>query len=251
MKFKHALKVAGDTLSRNSPAILSGLAVAGVVGTVILAVKATPEAVRRIETYLDEKNESPDPKAILQLTWKLYIPAAAVGSVTVACIIGANSISSRRQAALMSLYTLTDTAFSDYKEKAVELLGTKAEQKIADAAAEEPFKRKDGNTEVIIASGGEVLCYDTFTGRYFKSDIETLRKAMNDINMQCINDMYASQNDFYGMIGLPYADSGNHFGWNTDHPMELVFTSILSDEGKPCLCVGYRKDPIATYHRIW
>ena len=51
MKFQHALKTTADVLSRNSPTILTGAAVAGMVTTVFLAVSATPEAIRRLDIH--------------------------------------------------------------------------------------------------------------------------------------------------------------------------------------------------------
>lgn len=252
MKLQHVLKSTADILSRNSPTILTGVAVAGMVTTVVLAVSATPEAMRRLDMHREVKNAKDEvfgPKEVFLATWKLYIPAAAVGGVTVACIIGANSISSKRNAALLGLYTLTDTAFSEYKTKVVEVIGDKAEEKIRQAVVQDKIERDEGTREVIITGNGDVTCYDSFTGRYFKSNMELIRKAQNDINLKCINEMYASQNDFYNLIGLPSANTGEMFGWTTDNPLELNFTAALSPTGEPYMSIGYSKPPVQHYYK--
>jgi len=71
------------------------------------------------------------------------------------------------------------------------------------------------------------------------------------VNLLCINEMSASQNDFYRRIGLPCVETGEQVGWNTDHPMELQFSSVLTDDNKPCLAINYYRAPKAGYYKIW
>ena len=71
-------------------------------------------------------------KEIVKLTWECYIPTAAVGLSTIACIIGAHNIHLRRNAALASLYSLTESAFKEYQSKVVETIGKNKELKVRD-----------------------------------------------------------------------------------------------------------------------
>ena len=103
------------------------------------------------------------------------------------------------------------------------------------------------NKEVIIAGNGAVLCYDSLTGRYFNSSVETLRKAQNDINAEAIMNQYASQNDFYRMVDLPLLALGEEAGWRPDNLLELDFSTQLTEDGRPCLVVGYSTAPIRGY----
>lgn len=245
------------TLDNNSPMILTSLATAGVFGTVILAVKITPEAIRTVEREQlrlgkSRKPDIPDPTKldIIKCTWQLYIPAASMGLVTIACIVGSQSINSKRQAALISGFTLAETAFREYRESVTKQLGVKPEQKIRDEIAKNHIEENALSKQVIITGNGEVLCYDTISGRYFKSDMETLRRAQNDINAQCINEMYASQNDFYRAIGLPINGFGEEFGWSTDVMLELEFSAIIAESGEPCISIDYRATPIRGYYKI-
>lgn len=255
------LRQTGRIFKSNSPTILSGVAVAGVAVTVFLAIKATPKAEREIgDAYAEKKltgEKETDPELtrleIAQATWKVYVPTAVSGFATMACIIGANQIGLRRNAALLGAYTLADTAFREYKEEVVAQLGNAKARKIHDEVAKKQIENHpvtDG--QVIITGGGEQLCYDSLTGRYFRSDIEKIRQAQNEINRRMVGgDMYASLNEFYALLGLASTVVGDELGFNLDHFVDIVFTSHLSEEnGTPCLAVGWAKLPVADYGKF-
>lgn len=253
-KVSSVMRAIGSSLRENSPLILTGFAVAGLVSTTVLAVRATVKATPIADDILSVggtgKTRREEYLEVLQATWPLYIPAAVTGTVTIACIIGANTISSKRQAALIGAYSITEAAFREYKDKVVEQIGKNQEQKVRDGIAQDRVNN-DPMREVIITGNGDVLCYDTYTGRYFQCNIETLRKAQNDINLQCIHEMNASQNEFYRKIGLPAVSNGDEVGWNTDNVLDLRFSTVLTEDGKPCLVISYAKNPEPKYYKIW
>jgi hypothetical protein len=251
-------KSAHRILKNNTPTILTGLGVSGLLATVVLAVRATPEATRRIDKLVEDMNDDhrhggPAPliitkRDIIKINWQLYIPAAVVGGTTIACIIGANSVSGRRNAALISLYTLTERAYGEYREKVVHTLGENKEARVRDEIAQDRVIAAGPSTTII--GTGNIPCFDTFTGRYFESTVEKIRKAENDINRQCINEMYASQNEFYRLIGLPAVAVGEEVGWTTDNVLEIQFSAVL-DDGKPVMALEYRKQPKIGFTRVW
>lgn len=244
----------------NSPLILTGVAVAGVVTTTVLAVKATFQAAEVIQeehaVLLEEVGSSERMAPMTsrykaELVWKLYIPAVATGVSTIACVVGANTISTRRNAALVSVYSLTETAFKEYRAKVAETIGDTKAQKIRDEVAKDRIdKNPVSNSEVIITGGGEQLCYESMSGRYFKSDMETIRRAMNDINARVINDMSASQNEFNDLIGLASTTYGEEVGWNLDHMLDIIFTAHLADDGRPCISLDYSVQPVRGFYKI-
>ena len=91
-------------LSQYSPEILTGIGIAGMVTTTVLAVKATPKALQLIEAKKAEVGLQPDTplstKEVVKATWKCYIPAATTGVLSATCIIGASRVNLRRNAAL-------------------------------------------------------------------------------------------------------------------------------------------------------
>ena len=92
---------------------------------------------------------------------------------------------------------------------------------------------------------GNTLCYDAVSGRYFKSDIETIRKAVNELNRRMLRENYVCLNEFYGEIGLPYTNLGDDIGWSIDRDglIELDLSSQLAEDGTPCLVISYRVTP--------
>lgn len=245
------LNKTGQTLKSNSPEILTALGVVGVATTSYLTAKASVAAMEIIRSneadgvLVDRKQRI---KERVKHTWKLYIPAAVSGAVTVACIVGASKANSKRTAAAVTAYSLTERAFAEYKEKVVETIGKGKEQKIRDEVAQSVVTQNPpGTNEVIVAGKGEVLCCELLTRRYLKSDMEALRKAQNDVNVKVVNSfsLYVTLDEFYDLIGLSHTSTSDKMGWHSNRLMELNFSTVLSEGGEPCLAFDYNYlDPI-------
>ena len=95
--WKGAANSIGRTLKRKSPEILTGVGIGGMITTTVLAVRATPEAMRRIEKKKkEERHKKLTAMQTVQAAWKCYIPAGVTGSVSIACLIGASAVNGRR-----------------------------------------------------------------------------------------------------------------------------------------------------------
>lgn len=135
------LHKSGLCIRKYSPVALSCVASVGVVVTAVAAVAATPKAVSLI--YADSrKRHDGDPyayskKEAVAAAWKCYIPAVAIGASTIACIMGANALNRRQQAALTSAYALVQQSYKEYKDKLKELYGEEAHNAIVDSIAKE------------------------------------------------------------------------------------------------------------------
>lgn len=113
----------GLYIRKYSPATLSCIASIGVVATTVMAVKATPKALDLIRAD-SRKNHDGDPNAYSKKeavisAWKCYIPAAALGFSTIACIMGANMFNRRQQAAMASAYALIQNSYKEYKDMGI------------------------------------------------------------------------------------------------------------------------------------
>jgi len=239
--FKNVTKV----LKKHSPEILTGIGIAGMVVAAVTAVKATPKALRLIDEKEIKDGKRLNNAEVFKTVWKCYIPAAVTGVCSIGCIIGASSINARRNAALTAAYAISVSDLKTYKEKALEVVGDKKEQAIRDAVAKEKIAKDPVvNKEIIMTGSDETLCYDVLSGRYFMSDIEKIRRAVNEVNRNMRTEMCVSLNDFYYEIGLPEIRLGNYLGWNIEKGyMEVMFSSDLAADGTPCLVVGYSSPP--------
>jgi hypothetical protein len=240
------------SISRRSPEILTGIGIAGMVTASVLAVKATPKAIRLLEEAKKEKNESFTKMEVVKTTWKLYIPVAVTTTVSIACLIGASSVNFRRNAALTAAYKLSETALTEYKDKVVETIGKEKEKVIREKVTEDKIKKQPvNNNEVIITKKGNTLCFDSISGRYFRSDMDIIKKAENELNRRMLSDMYISLNEFYDELGLDHIRIGDELGWNIDDGLiKLEFSSHLASDGTPCVAVEYEIVPNYGYSKF-
>lgn len=250
--FQKIFKNVKSGLSRHSPEILTGIGLAGMITTSVLAVRATPKAIRLIEDAKEEKQEDLKPIEIVKVAWKPYIPAMVTCVVSASCIIGASSVNARRNAAIATAYKLSETALTEYKEKVIETIGEKKEKTIREQIDKDHIEKNPASKNQIIMTGrGETLCYDTLSGRYFKSDLEQIKRIRNDLNARLISEMYISLNEFYDELGLDHTILGDDLGWNMDDGLlELDFSTQLSDDGRPCIVINYTPAPKYDYYKI-
>jgi len=243
------------TLSKHSPEILIGMGIAGMVTTTVLAVRATPKALHLIDVKKKELEvDKLTPMETVKTTWKCYLPAAISGGVAVACVVGSHSVNAKRNAALATAYKLSETAFSEYREKVVETIGEKKERTVKDKVSEEQVKNNPVNrSEIIVTGKGQTLCFDPLSHRYFYSSIDRINKAANklnyDINTSPFHNDGVTLNDFYDEIGIPGTDTGDALGWNLHtglieiYPSAQIVDEGEEHEGEPCLVLNFTHPP--------
>lgn len=246
------LKNMQRVISKRSPEILTGIGIAGMVTTTVLAVKATPKALDLIAQAEDEKQDTLKPVEVVKAAWKPYIPAAVTAAFSISCLVGASSVGIRRNAALATAYKLSETALSEYKDKVAETIGERKERAIREKIREDRIENNPvSNNQVIVASKGNTLCYDAISGRYFKSDIDRIKRAENELNKRMLSEMYISLNEFFDELGLDHISLGDELGWCLDDGLiEIDFSSHIADDGTPCLVVDYRVAPKYDYSKL-
>lgn len=239
-------------LKKFSPTVLSCAGAAGVVGTSVLAVKATPKALRKIRA--DSRNAHNDPDAYtkleaIQSAWIYYIPSVVMGAATMICIFGANILNKHQQAAITSAYALLNDAYQDYKDKLKELYGEDAHRKIMEAIAVEKAD------DMYIASTGLLggssldfaehdpednqLFYDSFSKRYFESSINRVIQAEYYLNRDFAIGGYRSVNDFYEFLGIEPISGGDEIGWDISSGLSWIdfdhYKTVLDDGLEVCV----------------
>lgn len=236
-----------NAVVKHSPEILTGLGIAGMLSAGYLAVRATPKALENIEEAKKEQDvDKLPPVEVIKATWKCYIPAVALSTVSAACLIGATSVNLRRNAALATAYKLSETALTEYREQVVETIGEKKEKTVREKVNQKQIdKTPVSKSEVYVTGKGESLCLDPLSKRYFKSDIDRIRKAENELNKRLLHDIVgsASLNEFYDELGLERTDIGDAIGWNTEHLIDLDISPGMTDKEEPCLVIGHYNAP--------
>lgn len=244
-----ALKTLKTTMAKHSPEILTGIGIAGMVTTTILAVKVTPKAIDILREIKEEHKEDTDKKAmskeVVTRVFPVYIPAAVTCVVSVACLVGASSVNARRNAALAAAYTLSDTALREYKEKVVETIGEKKERTIREEISKDRVKNDPvDTTKIIVTEKGNTRFYDAMTKRRFTSDLDHIRRIENELNRRMRDEYCISLNEFYIEVGLDTVPVGDILGWNIDRGyIEIQPDTMLDDDGVPCIIIDYLTRP--------
>lgn len=253
LNFTKFVKNVQTEVSKHSPEILTGIGIAGMITTTVLAVKATPKALTLMEKRKrDLKVEKLTPIETVKTTWKCYIPAAITGTVSIGCLIGASSVNARRNAALATAYKLSETALNEYRDKVVETIGEKKEQTIREKVDKDRVEKNPvSKSEVIITEKGNTLCYDSISGRYFKSDIEKIKRAVNELNRRMTYDVYVSLSEFYDELDLDHTLLSDDLGWSIDDGLiDVSFSSQIADDGTPCIVINYAVAPRYNYSKF-
>lgn len=241
-------------LGRHAPEILTGIGVAGMVTSTVLAVKATPKACLLINDRKDELEVEKLPVAeLVKTTWKCYIPAVVTCGASIACLVGASSVNFKRNAALATAYKLSEAALSEYKDAVIETIGEKKEQSVRDKVAEERLKKNPvSKSEVIVTGNGTTLCYDPVGNSYFKSNIQQIESAKNKLNARMLSENYVSLNDFYDELGIGPTKLGDDLGWDIykDGLIDIAFSSRIAEDGTPCLVMDYSIAPRYEYYKV-
>lgn len=246
---KTGFKTVGHVLQKHAPVILGGTGIVGMITTAVFAERAGRRAAKL------EQGEDWDLKEKAKNEWKIYLPTIGMGALTTGCIIGSMSVSARRLAAISGLYTITETKLHDYQSKVAEMFGETKEKSVRDDIHKDIIEANDlPSKDIVTATAGDTWCFDVFSGRYFKSNVNRLRRIEADVNKMMVSEMFTSLNFVYQAIdapGLTEIPVGDQVGWNSDTMMHFEFSSQLTPEGEPCLVVDYEVQPRFEYDRLF
>lgn len=237
-KFTKFINDSKNFLGKHSPEILTGIGIVGMGCSVVTAVKATPKAMMLVEQKKQELDVNHlTPKETFLAVWKPYIPSVITFALSAGCIIGASTINYKRNAALGAAYALSERTLIRYRDKVIETLGEKKEHQIRDKVAQDDIdKNQPSPNQIIVTSKGNTLCKDMISGRYFRSDIETIKQTINKLNRRLTYDHYISLNEFYGELGLDDIKNGDLMGWNLDNGLiEPSFNACITENDEPCI----------------
>lgn len=236
-------------LRKHSSTILTVIGAAGVVGTSVLAVRATPKALRLLDEAKQEKGEDLTPVEVVKAAWKPYIPAAIVGVSTITCIFGANYLNTRAQASLMSAYALLDSSYKEYQNKVKELHGEESEINVEHELIKSKFM------EGVDLSDNRQLFYEHNSMQFFQSTIENVMRAENEFLESVEYRRYGCLNEYLDLLGIPRVPFGYQQGWflteNNDpyncHELEFEYDKFMVTDDIECWAIKTNVPPAMDY----
>lgn len=238
-------------LKRNSSTILTVIGAAGVIATTVAAVKATPKAIALLEHAKEEKREELTKLEVVKIAGPAYIPAAVLGVSTLACIFGANLLSQRGQASLMSAYALIDSGYKDYRKKVDELYGTEAGAQVRAGIAKDKYE----NQPIKQPEDGKRLYFDFYSSRYFEATPHDVKAAEYELNRKLMLDDCAYLNEWYYLLDLEPLEHGLDFGWATCANSDMYWQTwvdfhhekVVMDDGLECIIISFMQEPYSNF----
>jgi len=226
-----------------SPQILTTVGVVGVVTSGVLASKATLKldpivqeikvdvAVankKKTENTADEYS-STDYKRDVTRAYvrggldiaKLYGPSVTMAAASVACLISAQGIMHKRNAAIAAAYKSVEQSFSEYRKRVVEELGVDKERDIRAGLRTEEVKGEDGKTQTVTKfDGTKASPYARFfdeTNKHWEKqsdyNLQFLKNVQNNMNDRLRAHGHVFLNDVYDALGFERTSEGAIVGW--------------------------------------
>jgi hypothetical protein len=223
------------TTKKNSPHIFFVAGIAGVVTSTVLACKAT----LKLEATLDELNldvelvkanrvEEEHSKELAYVYGMgsakivvLYAPAVAVGALSIAALAGSHVALTRRNTALTAAYAGIAKAYSEYRDRVREELGTDKELDIYHGVLLEKVKGEDGKSlEIKTIDPNKTSPYARFFDEYspnWQKNAELnklfVQCQQNWLNHRLIATGHVFLNEAYDALGIPRSSAGQIVGW--------------------------------------
>lgn len=239
MKFK-------DFVTNNSNEILTGASIAGLIMSVIMAVRATPRAMKRIDKRKEELGvEKLSTWETVKTAGPCYIPTGVTMVMTTVSIVAPVNNLMKSNAALTTGLMISEEARRSFEEKTKEIVGEKKVEEIKDKIAEEKYR----NAPAVVTTGrkdGYLKFVDTLVNHdfYLKSTAE-LDLLEKDVELDIVNYNFVSVNDWLGRIKIASVDPAlGNLGWGPATDFRLRRTWIEDDDGNPVCLLSHTTPPV-------
>lgn len=267
---------AGLKVSKASPPVLLGVGVVGMIGTVVLASRAT----LKLEDILDETQEKLDQvematavggekytdddatqdAAVIYIQaagqiLKLYSPAIVLGTASIVCLVTGHQIQAKRIAALTVAYEGLRESFERYRDRVREEIGEEKELEF--------YRSRDLLPETVDQNGKRIdekpVDRRAFS-RFFdegcpewRSNPESNRFYLlcqqNRLNDKLMVNGHVFLNEVYDTLGIERTQAGSVVGWVLDknHSNKIDF-GIFDDAGNARFINGQEPSVLLTFN---
>lgn len=236
---KKIANCAEDIWRKKGTKILKGIAIGGIVTLPIMSGIATYDAIQIVEEEKKKQGrEELEPKEILKLTWKCYIPTAVNVVVTGGSVLKFHKDICDENNKYLTAYMLSEAHDRKYRKHTAERVGKEEEEKIY---SESIMKENDIRIVNLPAPSEMFWTRDSQTGQEFWSTCQIIYNARDEYNKLMLEqkDDYVSYSNWLTACGgRPFDFS---VGWRSDGPLiDPLITSIIDETGRPMLIIGHK-----------
>lgn len=243
-------------LQKRSPEILAVAGVVGIVTTVVVACKATTklskitdEAKENLEAIqkaankddLDVEYTAEDAKDDTRIVYvqtavkivKLYLPAAAIGTASIAAMLASNNILRKRYVGIAAAYSAVSQDFKGYRKRVVERFGERVDHElkhnikaveIEEMETDEKGKEKKVKKTIDVIDSPDG--YSEYARWFDESCGPWEKNAEFNLNFLIAQQKWANQrltargylflNEVYEALDIPTTRAGQIVGWIYD-----------------------------------
>jgi hypothetical protein len=237
--------------NEHAPKALFVGGVVGMVGSTVLACRATlqvSDVLERIEaekrqhadiksvvddpvytgseTYSDEEYASDLKKisirGVLQVA-KLYLPSVVLGGVSIAALTKSHNLLKDRNLALTAAYAALDRAFDNYRGRVIEKYGEDADRELRYDSEKGEFidpetgKVTEGDIYTDAPGSAYARWYDELSAKNWSPDpdinLVVLRNVQNYMNDRLKARGHVFLNEVFSELGLSHTKAGAIVGW--------------------------------------
>jgi len=247
-------KVAEQTLlaRKNSPTILFGAGIISMVGSTVLACRATLKLEDVLESVEEDMAKAEKAKAMVDSVnvpegtaytdremrqdqvviyvrgvakvVKLYAPAAILGGIGIVCLTKSHKILQDRNAALTAAYVAIDSAFKQYRARVVDRYGEETDRELryeseeVTVIDEETGKAFDTVRAIPGDHSGYARWFDETNNNFHSPPHDNVNWVFLRGQQNWANDMLRARghlflNEVYSMVGLTHTTPGAIVGW--------------------------------------
>jgi hypothetical protein len=243
----------GLLASEKAPKILFVGGVVGMVGSTVLACRATLKLEGVLEEIERDKDQAEQVKAAVDSVGgkteggqtytdkeykrdlyiisvrgvgkivRLYAPAVLIGGASVAALTKSHTILQDRNLALTAAYAAVDGAFNRYRERVIDRFGQEVDDELRyDSEEIEIVDEETGEvTTTVVATGAPgspyARWYDEFSSRNWSQDPDVnilfLRTVQNYANDLLAARGHLFLNEVYSELCLSHTPAGSQVGW--------------------------------------
>jgi hypothetical protein len=220
-------------LQKSSPTTLFVAGIAGVVGTAVLASRATlklgeildeAENQQAILENVEGDIEGEGRKLVKVATAvkivKLYAPTVLVGTLTIGALTGSHRVLTVRNSSLTAAYAALDQAFEKYRKHVIDEIGEEREHSLRYDLQKKEFTEDGKKVHHKVAGPNQTSIYARFFDETCSSwnpnaeiNLLFLRAQQNYANDKLRARGHMFLNEVYDSLGLERSQAGSVVGW--------------------------------------
>ena len=220
------LKVTKAFFKKNSSQILTGIGIAGYAVSMYLSVKAYEECKEALSKRCEELEVEKLPAVeIAKTIWKPCALLALTFTSSTVCVLGAQNILIQKNAAILTAYKTSETAFAEFQLKTKEKVGEETYNQIREKVTEKQMSSEPAPDRKTYLDDQRELYYDgTYGGYFYATELEIYKafeQTRDDIEWARNTSLGKDYHQYVPLGDLYYRLHGETIGIGDDYGYDI------------------------------